>query len=122
MFTRFLTLYVYLWLRERSSNGSLIKVVFIVQIAPVSNLAFPAESRLYQWLRANTIDRLTIKPVDSLDVDADAALRAWQERQEAESAIRNYLDDMPSMPFTERCISVSFPTHSEHRVSPRTPG
>jgi hypothetical protein len=82
-------------------------------------LAFYAESRLYQWIRRNTLDRLTIKASDTLDVDAEAA---WQERQDAETALRHYLDDIPSMSFTERRTSVSFHTHSEHRVSPWTPG
>lgn len=64
--------------------------------APVSNLNFHAESRLYQWIRRNTIDRLTIKPADTLDVDTEAT---WQEREDAETALRNYLDDLPSMFF-----------------------
>src|SRR5580698_7869191 len=72
-------------------------------------LHFHAESHLYQWLRRNTIGRLTIKPADTLDVDAEAT---WQERQDAETALRNYLDDIPSMLFLERCISVSFHTYS----------
>ena len=67
--------------------------------APVSNFNFYAESHLYQWLRRNTIDRLTIKPAETLDVDAEAT---WQERQDAETALRNYLDDLPSMFFLER--------------------
>jgi len=46
----------------------------------------------------------------------------WQERQAAETALRNYLDDMPSMYLTESCISVSFHTYSEHRIHPWTSG
>lgn len=93
--------------------------IFVISTAPVSNLHFYAESRLYQWLRRNTIDRLTIKPADTLDADAEAT---WQERQDAETALRNYLDDLPCMSFLERCISVSFHTHSEYRISLWTPG
>lgn len=53
------------------------------------------EFRLYQWLRRNTVDRLTLKHVeDALDVDAEVA---WQERQGVETALSHYLDDMPSM-------------------------
>lgn len=78
-----------------------------------------AESHLYQWLRRNTIDRLTIKPADTLDVDAEAT---WQERQEAETALRNYLDDLPCVSFLERWISVSFHIRSEHRISSWAPG
>ncbi|KAN0124028.1 RNA12 domain containing protein [Russula decolorans] len=51
------------------------------------------ESHLYHWLRRNTIDRLTIKPADTLDVDTEAT---WRERQDAETALRNYLDDLPT--------------------------
>ncbi|KAH9981472.1 RNA12 protein-domain-containing protein [Lactifluus volemus] len=50
------------------------------------------ESRLYQWLRRNTVDRLTIKPLDAADVDAEAAS---QELHEAEVALRSYLHDIP---------------------------
>jgi len=78
---------------------------FVISIAPVSDFKFYAESHFYQWLRRNTIDRLTIKPVDTLDVDAEVT---WQERQDAETALRNYLDDLPSMSFLGRYISVSF--------------
>ncbi|KAH9997539.1 exonuclease [Russula vinacea] len=72
------------------------------------------ESRLYQWLRRNTIDRWIIKPADTLDVDTEAA---WQERQDVETALRNYLDDIPSMSSTEHCISVSFHTQRASRFS-----
>ncbi|SRR6266849_4968699 len=92
---------------------------FVISTAPVSNFNFYAESHLYQWVRRNTIDRLTIKPADALDVDAEAT---WQERQDAETALRNYLDDLPSMFFFERCISISFHIHSERRISSWTPG
>ncbi|KAI0256515.1 RNA12 protein-domain-containing protein [Lactifluus subvellereus] len=51
------------------------------------------ESRLYQWLRRNTVDRLTIKRLDAAEVDAEAA---WQERQDAEVALRSYLHDLPT--------------------------
>ncbi|KAH9966490.1 RNA12 protein-domain-containing protein [Russula dissimulans] len=51
------------------------------------------ESRFYQWLRTVTVDRLTIKSTDVPDVDMETG---WQERQEAETALRNYLDDMPT--------------------------
>jgi hypothetical protein len=75
---------------------------------------FYPESRLYQWLRRNTIDRWIIKPADTLDVDTEAA---WQERQDVETALRNYLDDIPSMSSTEHCISVSFHTQRASRFS-----
>ncbi|SRR5258708_1383376 len=77
-------------------------------------LLFYAEFRLYQWLRRNTIDKLTIKPADTLDVDTEAA---WQERQDAETALRNYLDDIPSMSFLGDYILVSISFYSEHRIS-----
>jgi hypothetical protein len=99
--------------------GFLIEVAFVISAAPVSNFNFYAESHLYHWLRRNTIDRLTIKPADTLDVDTEAT---WRERQDAETALRNYLDDLPSMSLLERCISVSFHIRSEHRISSWTPG
>lgn len=51
------------------------------------------EFRLYQWLRRNTVDKLTRRSTDSTDVDAGAA---WQERRDAEIALCNYLDDTPA--------------------------
>ena len=62
----------------------------------MANFTLFAESRLYQWLRRNTIDRLNFKHADALDVDAETA---WQERQDVVTALKNYLDDMPSMSF-----------------------
>jgi len=67
---------------------------FVISTALVFNFNYYAESHLYQWLRRNTIDRLTIKPADTLDIDTEAN---WQERQDAETALRSYLDDLPSM-------------------------
>ncbi|KAI0005857.1 RNA12 protein-domain-containing protein [Russula compacta] len=52
------------------------------------------ESRLYQWLRRNTVDWFTLKPADGLN--ADAAEEAWQERHDVEIALQNYLDDLPT--------------------------
>lgn len=85
--------------------GFLIEVVIVIKTAPVSNFDLYAESRLYQWLRRNTIYRLTIKPADTPDGDAEAT---WQERQEAETALRNYLDDLPSVPVF---WNVVYPSH-----------
>ncbi|KAH9043412.1 RNA12 protein-domain-containing protein [Lactarius pseudohatsudake] len=51
------------------------------------------EFRLYQWLRRNTVDKLTRRSTYSTDVDAGAA---WQERRDAEIALCNYLDDTPA--------------------------
>ena len=58
-----------------------------------SDLILYSEFRLYQWLRRNTVDKLTFRSADSTDVDTGAA---WQERQDAETALCNYLDDTPS--------------------------
>ena len=57
-----------------------------------SDLILYAEFRLYQWLRRNTVDKLTFRSADSTDVDTGTA---WQERQDAETALCNYLDDTP---------------------------
>lgn len=51
------------------------------------------EFRLYQWLRRNTVDKLTFRSADSTDVDAGVA---WQERRDAETALSNYLGDVPT--------------------------
>lgn len=101
---RFLTQYAPLWSRERSLIGLTIEVLFRFLHVLVSNFSLFAESRLYQWLRRNTIDRLVFKHPDPLDVDAEAA---WQERQDVETALKNYLDDMPSMSFI--ILNVVFP-------------
>jgi hypothetical protein len=119
-FIRFLIHYAHSWLRERSLTGLIIEVIdFVCLQAAMSNFILFVESRLYQWLRRNTIDRLTLKPADSLDVDAEAAL---QERQDVETALGNYLDDMPSISFIYCYISVPTHAHSEHRICPWTPG
>ena len=86
---------------------------------PKSNLVLFVEFRLYQWLRRNTVDRLTFKNADALGVDSEVA---WQERQDVETALSHYLDDMPSMSFIERCISVPTYVDSEHRVCSWTSG
>jgi hypothetical protein len=58
-----------------------------------SDLILYAEFRLYQWLRRNTVDKLTFRSAESTDVDTGAA---WQERRDAETVLCNYLDDTPS--------------------------
>lgn len=120
-FTRFSILYAHLWSRERSSTGLITEVVFVISNAPVSGLGLFAESRLWQWLRSNTVDWFTLKPADGPDADAEAACN-WQERDDVEIALRNYLDDLPSMSSTACCIHVSFHICSEHRVCLWTPG
>ncbi|KAI0060858.1 hypothetical protein BV25DRAFT_1839423 [Artomyces pyxidatus] len=66
---------------------------FMVEAHVLNWLNF-RESRMYQWLRRNTIDRLYLKTSDA-DNDADAE-GAWQERQEALSSLQNYLGDLPN--------------------------
>ncbi|KAI0306739.1 RNA12 protein-domain-containing protein [Multifurca ochricompacta] len=51
------------------------------------------EFRLYQWLRRNTVGRLTLRSTDTADADTEAV---WQGRQDAEITLHNYLDDMPT--------------------------
>ncbi|KAI9509964.1 RNA12 protein-domain-containing protein [Russula earlei] len=51
------------------------------------------ETRLYQWLRTITVDGFAIKSADTRDAHAESA---WQERQDAETALRSYLDDAPT--------------------------
>ena len=58
-----------------------------------SDLILYAEFRLYQWIRRNTVDKLTLRSTDSTDIDTDAT---WQERRDAEIALCNYLDDPTS--------------------------
>lgn len=111
-FARFLIQYAHLWSRERFLTGLIIEVAFHLLNAPVSVLILFAESRLYQWLRRNTVDRLTFKHPDVFDANPEAA---WQERQDVETILTNYLDDMPSMPFSEYWIAVS--AHTPQRTS-----
>ncbi|KAF9234783.1 RNA12 protein-domain-containing protein [Melanogaster broomeanus] len=52
------------------------------------------EYGLYKWLRANTLDRLSLS-----SASADTATinqEGWKERKEAEIALRSYLSDPPS--------------------------
>ncbi|KAI0273842.1 RNA12 protein-domain-containing protein [Gloeopeniophorella convolvens] len=51
------------------------------------------EFRLYQWLRKNTFGRLMFEPANGGEIETEAA---WQERQTAEVALQNYLNDMPT--------------------------
>lgn len=84
------------------------------------NLVLFVEFRLYQWLRRNTVDRLTFKRVEyALDVDTEVA---WQERQGVEIALSHYLDDMPSMSFIGCCTFVPTYVYSKHRLCPWTSG
>ncbi|KAI0317299.1 exonuclease [Amylostereum chailletii] len=48
--------------------------------------------KLYQWLRRNTIDRLSA-PTHETEEDMEAA---WKERADARLALQNYLSDMPT--------------------------
>jgi hypothetical protein len=67
----------------------------------ILDLVLYVESRLYRWFRRNTVDRLTIKPLDAADVAAEAA------SHEAEVALHGYLHDIPS-----ECLLYFFSFHS----------
>jgi len=62
------------------------------QLADVWGLEF----RLYRWLRANTLDPLTLGHSKRTGSKSDQP-EVWKERKEAENAIRDYLADMPSV-------------------------
>ncbi|PPQ78179.1 hypothetical protein CVT25_015512 [Psilocybe cyanescens] len=48
--------------------------------------------RLYEWLRVNTVERLSSRS----DTTSKAEGEVWKERKEAESALKAYLSDMPT--------------------------
>lgn len=50
------------------------------------------EFRLYEWLRVNTVERLSSRS----EVTSKLEEEVWKERKEAESALKAYLSDMPS--------------------------
>ncbi|KAJ8593905.1 hypothetical protein M405DRAFT_930530 [Rhizopogon salebrosus TDB-379] len=52
------------------------------------------EYKLYKWLRANALDRFSLTSHGGEDVPPQGDI--WKERKEAESAVRNYLSDLPS--------------------------
>ena len=54
----------------------------------------PREFKLYQWVRANTLDRLSTN--NHSGDDAMPVVGVWKERKEAESSLRSYLNDLPS--------------------------
>jgi hypothetical protein len=61
------------------------------------------EFRIYQWLRSNTVDRLSTTfsiPQPSsqppIGIEISNPEEVWKERKEAESAIKSYLSELPS--------------------------
>uniref|UniRef100_A0A8H7Y4C2 Mitochondrial escape protein 2 n=1 Tax=Psilocybe cubensis TaxID=181762 RepID=A0A8H7Y4C2_PSICU len=48
--------------------------------------------RLYEWLRVNTVDRLSTRNETVTKLEEEV----WKERKEAESALKGYLSDMPT--------------------------
>ncbi|KAF7974077.1 hypothetical protein HWV62_13499 [Athelia sp. TMB] len=54
----------------------------------------PREFKLYQWVRANTLDRLSIN--NHSGDDTIPVVGVWKERKEAESSLRSYLNDLPT--------------------------
>lgn len=60
------------------------------------------EFRIYKWLRVNTIDRLSGSFPFTFSSDTSESLslieeeNVWKERKDAESAMKNYLADLPS--------------------------
>jgi hypothetical protein len=64
------------------------------------------EYQIYQWLRRNTVDRLSStfgishsspqSPSPTETLDGSEAEDVWKERKEAELAIKTYLSDLPS--------------------------
>jgi hypothetical protein len=52
-----------------------------------------AEFKLWKWIRAHTVGRLSSHSLPPSSPEQDA----WKERKEAESAVRNYLSDFPSV-------------------------
>ena len=54
------------------------------------------EYKVYQWLRANTLDYLSSPSAESERQLGLAAQGGWKERREAEEALEKYLADFPS--------------------------
>ena len=52
------------------------------------------EYRLYKWLRINTLDRFYVQNENTSLTTAGNEM--WQERNDAENAVRVYLSDLPS--------------------------
>ncbi|KAG2115212.1 RNA12 protein-domain-containing protein [Suillus discolor] len=52
------------------------------------------EYKLYKWLRANALDRFSLTSLAREGVSPQGDI--WKEREDAESAVRSYLSDLPS--------------------------
>ncbi|KAG2149305.1 RNA12 protein-domain-containing protein [Suillus clintonianus] len=52
------------------------------------------EYKLYKWLRAKALDRFSLTSFGREDVSPQGDI--WKERKDAESAVRNYLSELPS--------------------------
>lgn len=57
----------------------------------------PLEFRLYQWLRSNTLDRLssTFGILEDPSSQLPPTEEVWKERKDAEANIKAYLADLP---------------------------
>ncbi|GBE82399.1 RNA12 protein-domain-containing protein [Sparassis latifolia] len=53
------------------------------------------EFRIFKWLRNNTLDRFYITPTAGVDATTSSG-DVWKERNDAETALNQYLADMPT--------------------------
>lgn len=54
------------------------------------------EFKAYQWLRATALTRFSLGDSRSTKLEDADAEGSWQTRKDAEVALRNYLNDLPS--------------------------
>ena len=63
---------------------------------------FLSESTAYQWLRRNTIDRLSFTISKNRTGESNSG-HVWKDRQDAEEQVQAYLNDLPSEWFSPAC-------------------
>jgi len=77
---------------------------------------------MYKWIHANLFGRFSSITV-STDDGNHVIEEVWKERNEAESALRSYLSDMPSKFSTPHLRSGwNRPFHSHHLFYARSSG
>ncbi len=89
------------WLDYRSKFSHTVRIGVIYT-------RYPLESKWYQWIRRNTYERLPFTSGSRGNNISISGQGVWKERKDAESNLRAYLSDIPSMAFDLTCDSARY--------------